>query len=214
MSETTTPVTRRWPFLALAAAAFALLMTVGPIVATQGVDAGGSEDAYAGNNVGMLAARQGASLTTAPGTPAASPFVVPAFAATPGASLPASVGSEPTPAEPVEPVEAAATEPIDGGAIVLEVGISDSDLSDGATTQWLISITNEGDEYLWGVYAYLEGYGEISCADRQLAIGQSTSCTARGKVFAGDHVAEAWATAWTINRMVEASATIPYTVAG
>ena len=55
--KTQTPKTRRWPFLALAASAFALVMTVGPIVATSGVDAGGSEQSHAGYNVGMMAAR-------------------------------------------------------------------------------------------------------------------------------------------------------------
>lgn len=80
--------------------------------------------------------------------------------------------------------------------------------------RWTFTVENAGDEYLWGVYLYLEGYGHVGCGARRLDVGESTQCTAEAEVWQGSHRAEAWVTAWTTDRMVETSATREYVVVG
>jgi hypothetical protein len=96
----------------------------------------------------------------------------------------------------------------------LSVGLQllDEAPSDRSTVEWEITVANDGDEYLWGVYAYLEGIGPIACGDRQLDVGESTTCPAAGPVWIGEHEATAWTTAWTLDRMVESFVTAGYFV--
>jgi len=209
--KTQTPKTRRWPFLALAASAFALVMTVGPIVATSGVDAGGSEQSHAGYNVGMMAARSAiaAAQSDAPSIDSAAsddePVAIPASPV-----VAPIVDTDPDPV--IEPV---ATEPPairEDDAIDIILELSGDDITDGSTGTWKITVSNQGDEYLWGVYAYLEGLGQVACEHRQLDIGESTNCWANQITWTGDHEAIAWVTAWTTDRMVEEETSLGYTV--
>ncbi|MBU1226898.1 MAG: hypothetical protein KJ698_06790 [Actinobacteria bacterium] len=211
MPEANPPkTTRRWPFLALGASAFAVLMTVGPIVATRGVDAGGSGSDHAGYNVGMMAARAALAVESAvdrPQQPAA-PLepVSPEPVSPEPVAAPAAIESFPVGAE-----EPAAH--IEDDAIDVGLALTETALVDGATATWEITITNQGTEYLWGVYAYLEGFGEVPCRSRQLDIGASTTCSAEQIVWEGDTEAIAWATAWTTERMTEDETSLAFTVA-
>ncbi len=199
--------TRRWPFLALGATAFAVLMTVGPIIATRGVDAGGSDQELAGYNVGMMAARsaiaaQTAVIEVAEATTPVDPEAV--TAAAPTESQPAGAAEQPAVVEPAIPIQ--------DDAIDVTLELSDPTVIDGTVASWEITVTNQGDQYLWGVYAYLEGLGPVACGDRQLDIGASTTCRADQVVWAGDNQAIAWATAWTVDRMAEEQTSLAYTV--
>jgi hypothetical protein len=194
-----TPVTRRWPFLAGTAAAFALLMTVGPIIATQGVDAGGSDRIYSGYNVGMIAARSYASATdgsigprATPGGPPESPILAVA-----------PIIAEPTAVIPEEPAPSIAVAPIVDPKIGISMALADQDLADGGTARWEITVTNRSGEYLWGVYVYLEGFGKVECGSRQLDVDVATTCFADQPVWQGDHLGIAWVTAWSTDEMME-----------
>ena len=211
MTETLpTPRTRRWPFLALGASAFAVLMTLGPMLATFDVDAGGSEQSHAGYNVGMMAARLAISIE-APDTvvePAASnDGAAPASAL---AYSPAAVRFARAPQE--QSAVAEQPTPLQSDAIEVTLDLLNPEVADLHTATWSITVSNQGEEYLWGVYAYLEGFGPVMCDDRQLDIGASTSCLTDQTVWTGEHRAVAWATAWTLDRMVHEEVFLPYVV--
>ena len=211
--------THRWPLLSLAAAAFAVLVTLGPAIATSRIDAGGSNNLYAAGEAGMLVAREAAA-QDAMRAMAAPVEVSPQLP-------PETTTTTEAPADPTGSVEVPSTLPVatsiptpdppaDGGAIEisLDQAALGSALEDGGTATWEITLSNTGDEYLWGVYAYLEGHGTLVCDRRQLAVGASTVCLADQVVWAGEQTAAAWATAWTANRMVEASASAAFVVEG
>jgi hypothetical protein len=67
---------------------------------------------------------------------------------------------------------------------------------------WHFRVTNRGDEYLWGVFVYLELYGPVACTARRLPVGESADCWAETTALVGANEAEAWVTAWTALRMV------------
>ncbi len=213
------PASRRWPFVALAAAAFAALVTLGPFIATSRIDAGGSENLYAAGEARMLAAREAAaqdSMRANAATAEVSPQLPPEAPPTTEAPTGPVASVEAPPALPVVAAIAAPDPPVDGGAIELLLAQADREhgLEDGGTATWQITLSNTGDEYLWGVYAYLEGHGAVRCEQRQLAVGGSTVCMADQVVWAGEQSAAAWATAWTANRMVEAEASVAFLVGG
>ena len=102
------------------------------------------------------------------------------------------------------------TVPPDGAAIELSIemitGATDKEssmLAEGDPITWRLIIANVGDEHLWGAYAFLELHGPAWCEEHQLAPGAATSCWIDTIAVEGQHQAEAWATAWTQNRMVE-----------
>jgi len=214
-------VTRRWPFLSLAAAGFVLLVTLGPLMATSRIDASGSQDLYSAGDAGMLVAREAA----AQGSTAAVPTIAEAPPGTsPQTSAPAPTSTTTIPADPpataVDPPDvaaiAASIPPIDGGAIEITMSLppDGEPLTDGGTATWEIALANTGDEYLWGVYVYMEGYGALKCDQRQLSIGASATCRVDQGVWAGEQSATAWVTAWTANRMVEAATSQQFLVGG
>ena len=51
--------------------------------------------------------------------------------------------------------------------------------------RWQITVHNTGTEYLWGVYAYLEGFGRVGCSDRRLSPGQTSECITRIRMDPG-----------------------------
>lgn len=81
-------------------------------------------------------------------------------------------------------------------------GPSQSGFFAGDTIGWHFRVTNRGNEYLWGVFVYLELYGPVACGARRLAVGESTDCWAETTAMAGANEADAWVTAWTALRMV------------
>jgi len=137
--------------------------------------------------------------TTVPATPPAVPTTI----APSGGTAPATTTSLPAAAGPELPSA-------DGGAVDLVlVGVHDgrdgpprSRFFDGERVGWHYRVTNVGDEYLWGVFVYLELYGRISCEQRRLEVGESADCWAETTAWAGRNDAEAWVTAWTAVRMV------------
>jgi len=206
--QTTTPTTRRRLLPAVAGIAFAAALIVGPIVATSGVDAGGSEQSHSGYTDGTTAARTALTIEAAfepitePAPPPEAPAAVPAPAGAPAVIEPAVV----TPTVPTVP------SPVRSPELETTLTLSNPNLADGSAATWKITVTNQSDEYLWGVYAYLEGFGAVTCGSRQLDAGESTTCWADDTVWAGTHEAAAWATAWTVDRMVEEGTALLYTV--
>jgi len=189
----------RLPFLIAGGVAFAVLLTIGPILATRNMDAAGSADLFAANNNGMVAARIASALQA--GLPGPGPAAMPAASQMPPAE---PAGAPPADASIPQPV---AVIPIDGGEITLALRrLDDAVIGGGELVPMEIEVTNTGDQYLWGVYAFLELSGRAVCDDRQLAVGASTVCRADRRAWAGEQTAVAWATAWTINRMVEGEA--------
>ena len=95
------------------------------------------------------------------------------------------------------------------GSIELEVdarSASDADAAgvivEGDEIQWRFTITNVSDEELWGAYVYLELHGPAACDETNLEPGDSTNCWIATTAVEGSHTAEAWATAWTTDRLV------------
>ncbi len=85
-------------------------------------------------------------------------------------------------------------------------------LEDEDLVEWYFEVENSGDEELWGVYVYLEGFGHVWCDDTYLAPGSITDCWATESVWDGAHTAHAWATAWTIDRQVASIIAFDYFV--
>jgi len=67
---------------------------------------------------------------------------------------------------------------------------------------WHFRVVNTGDEYLWGLFVYLERYGPVACGVRRLDVGEAADCWAETWAQSGANTAEAWVTAWTTSRMV------------
>ncbi len=75
-------------------------------------------------------------------------------------------------------------------------------ITDGDLLTWTFRVTNEGSEYLWGVYVYLELHGPVQCDTTRLAPGQSAECIIQTTAQEGRHDAWAWVTAWTSDAMI------------
>lgn len=76
-------------------------------------------------------------------------------------------------------------------------------LVEGDQIQWHFTVTNDSDEDLWGAYVYLELHGPAWCDDNRLAARESTNCWIATTAVEGSWTAEAWATAWTLDRIVK-----------
>lgn len=74
---------------------------------------------------------------------------------------------------------------------------------EGDEIQWRFTVENVSDEELWGTYVYLELHGPAWCDEHNLQAGESTDCWIATTAVEGHHTAEAWATAWTIDRLVK-----------
>lgn len=82
----------------------------------------------------------------------------------------------------------------------------------GDTVAWRIHVTNDTAGELWGVFAYVEGFGPTVCDHRHLDVGESTDCWATGLAYAGTGDVVAWVNAWTEIRQVKDIALIPFVV--
>lgn len=74
---------------------------------------------------------------------------------------------------------------------------------EGDEIQWRFTLTNESDEELWGAYVYLELHGPAWCDAHNLQPGESTDCWIATTAVEGTWTANAWATAWTVDRIVK-----------
>lgn len=83
---------------------------------------------------------------------------------------------------------------------------------EGDQIQWRFTVTNESSEELWGAYVYLELHGPAPCDVRNLRPGRSTDCWIATRAVEGVHTAQAWATAWTLDRQVRAEISYSFEV--
>jgi hypothetical protein len=163
---------------------FATAVLVASRLLVSGIDAGGSAEVFAANG-----GEASLDLTTS---------------SAPGSALDVSadLGVPTTSAGTNRPESLPAAVRLDGAAEGGEITVSVIPLDGGPfhhddEVRFRITVFNSGNEYLWGVYAYLEGYGRVGCSDRRLAPGEASECIARVRLDAEDYVADAWATAWT-----------------
>lgn len=119
----------------------------------------------------------------------------------------------PTSTVPTDPTAVTTIPPDPGfdGSIELTVEASNADdsndtgiLVEGDEIQWRFRLTNASDEELWGAFVYLELHGPTRCEAHNLQPGEYTDCWIATRAVEGTHVAEAWATAWTTDRIVKA----------
>ena len=102
------------------------------------------------------------------------------------------------------------------GSVVMETSFLAPDgtlVGAGDTVAWQVHVTNTTDDGLWGVFAYVEGFGPAYCDTRHIEAGESTDCWAAGLAYAGVGDVVAWVNAWTEERQVKAIDLIPFTVA-
>lgn len=76
-------------------------------------------------------------------------------------------------------------------------------LIEGDEIQWRFTLTNTSAEELWGAYVFLELHGAAWCDEHHLEPGGKTECWLATTAVEGIHTAEAWATAWTVDRIVK-----------
>jgi hypothetical protein len=87
-------------------------------------------------------------------------------------------------------------------------------LVDRSPVEWSIEVTNISDERLWGLFVYMEYAGRADCDRSILDPGRAATCTVEDVAYAGDSVADVWATAWNIDAVMSADRILqPYTVA-
>ncbi len=86
-------------------------------------------------------------------------------------------------------------------------------IADGDAVEWRVVVTNTTDGELWGLYAYIEGFGRAYCDSRHLAAGGSTECLATGTAYAGVTDVVAWVNAWTEDRQVKAKMLVELAIA-
>lgn len=198
---------------ALAAAALALVAVLGPRLAFSG---GGSHpeaatappDGLAGPGpqaAGLQVVATTTSAAAAPPTtlPTAS---TPTTTTTPAPASTTTTNSTSTTTTVPLPPQA----PPDGGAVRLSLAGIHAGLHGpqvgffvpGEPIGWHFRVTNTGDEFLWGVFVYLELYGPVACSEPRLEPGASADCWAETPAYDGRNQAEAWLTAWTGTRMV------------
>lgn len=92
---------------------------------------------------------------------------------------------------------------------------SSGSLSDRSVVEWTIEVTNVSDERLWGLFVFMERAGRAECDHRILDPGETSFCTIDNLAYAGDQIADVWATAWNIEADMSADRILhPYTVAG
>lgn len=138
------------------------------------------------------------------------PVTTTTVAATTSTTLP--VGWDPagmTPANGYDgtvSIAAAATGPLGDKESVI--------ITDGDTVTWQVHVVNTTDGRLWGVFAWVEGFGRAYCDDRRLEPFAETDCWATGRAYAGETTVVAWANAWTEETQVKAAVRYDLAVAG
>ncbi|MBM3695034.1 MAG: hypothetical protein FJW79_03755 [Actinobacteria bacterium] len=149
-----------------------------------------------------------ASTGTTPVTSMATTTTAGAAATTTTTTTPAPTTTNPPPPPVLSRLPT--SPPVDGGRVSLGVagvqvgrlGPPRTFFAPGDSIRWHFRVTNSGDEYLWGVFVYLERHGPVACASRRLPVGATTDCWAEMVALAEPGDTEVWVTAWTELRMV------------
>jgi hypothetical protein len=113
-----------------------------------------------------------------------------------------------------DPASQTAANGYDGSVVMTASFISPrgSSVEAGDTVAWQIHVTNDTTEDLWGVFAYVEGFGPSVCDQRHIGAGESTDCWATGLAYVGTGDVVTWVNAWTEERQVKDIVRIPFTV--
>jgi cytoskeletal protein RodZ len=201
--------------VALAGAALALVAVVAPRLAFSGGDEQGPGTSVAtALPVGAAAAGYTVSTTVpGPGTTNPGSGAADVAAATTSSTTTTAAATAPTTTTTTAVPQATTTTtpvPDDGAVVDLVLSGLHSQWEGGLrqvffpgdTIAWHFQVTNAGDEYLWGVFVYLELHGRVWCDAHRLDVGATTDCWIETRAWEGRHDAEAWATAWTDTRMV------------
>jgi hypothetical protein len=87
---------------------------------------------------------------------------------------------------------------------------------DGDEVAWTLRVTNTGEEFLWGIYAHMEGYGRMTCDRRRLDSGETALCTATEAMINPDHEGWLWlwATGWTSTSVIGTDVVYPLVPVG
>ena len=184
---------------ALAATLLAFGAVIGPRLASSG--GGGSSDSSSTAAASLPAATTTSAPITSTSLPAAVTTTFPTVATT--TTFPAASPTTTAPlVVPPEDPDTGAVELALIGVHAGRYGAEQSGFVAGNTIGWHLRVTNAGGEYLWGVFVYLETYGEVVCSERRLDVGESADCWAETTALAGSNEAEGPVTAWTDTRMV------------
>ena len=76
-------------------------------------------------------------------------------------------------------------------------GAAGDELHDREPVTWRLQVRNTTDGELWGVFAWVEGFGRALCDDHHLDPGAVTECRATNTAYAGTQQVVAWVNAWT-----------------
>jgi hypothetical protein len=182
---------------ALAVALVALTAIVAPRLASS--SGGGSAGT---STTSSTTSSTTTSTTAAPAAASLPPAGLSATTTAPPAGTTTAPGTTTTAAAPGLPSDDAQVRLYLVGTRAAAGGPERSNFVDGEVIGWHFRVSNTGEEYLWGVYVYLELYGRVACEDRRLEPGASTDCRAETTAWAGVNEAVAWVTAWTSRRML------------
>ena len=195
--------------LALAGAVFALVAVAAPRLGITGSAQTAAPDAAAS----VSAAPSGVDQTPEDLPPAAGMATT---TTTPEATTFTTTAPQPTTTAPEVTTTTAAPDRAEIELVVVMTtdrdGQETSRFHQGDSITWRFLVTNTGDEYLWGVYVFLEHHGPVPCDSRRLEPGAATVCRIDTVAKEGRHEAEAWATAWTDTRMIAAELFHPFIV--
>jgi len=193
----------RTVFIALLAAGlFGLFLLVTPKLTTAGSGSGGSTSTAATSDT----LPDATTTSLCPCLPASTTTTVP----TPSTTVPV------TTTLPLgwDPDSQTAANGYDGSVIMAASFMSPrgSSVEAGDTVAWQIRVTNDTTGDLWGVFAYVEGFGPAVCDHRHIGAGESTDCRATGLAYVGTGDVVAWVNAWTEERQVKDITRISFTV--
>ena len=192
---------------ALAATLLALAAVIGPRLLSSGGDGPGNAAASLSAAAAAASHTSGPTFPPPPTTSATAPTTSTTSTTLSPATTTTLAGPVTSTTLPVVAPDGAGT---DGGAIELTLvglhsglyGPRRSPDFAGGLIGWHFRVANTGEEYLWGVFPYLETYGPIACDTRRLDVGESTDCWAETMALEGNSTAVAWVTAWTRTHMV------------
>ena len=151
--------------VAVAVVAFGLFVALLPRLQPDRVVSSGTED-------GTVDARPVGNTTVETPSPAvtAAPTTTTVPATTTTVAPEPEVSPYVIPAPPGVDAALGFTVSIDNGREGKEAAL----IADGDPLTWTFRVSNEGSEYLWGIFVFLELHGPATCETTRLAAGQST----------------------------------------
>lgn len=112
------------------------------------------------------------------------------------------------------PAEQTPSAGYDGSVTIGIVTVDPLAPREGDTVTWRLRITNATDGRLWGVFAWVEGFGQARCPSTRIEPGQGMTCVASDVArYPGSARLVAWVDAWTDTRQVKDAVLVPLTVA-